>query len=116
MQLNLQPIAVPLREHAPGAYRLNGTRVSLDLVIDEFKAGRTPEAIVHAYDTLSLADVYAVITYYLANRAEVEAYLRVRDQEAERLRLEAEASQPSREALRAKLLAREGHPHAPAGK
>jgi uncharacterized protein (DUF433 family) len=116
MPLNLQPIPVPLREHAPGAYRLNGTRVSLDLVIDEFKAGRTPEAIVHAYDTLSLADVYAVIAYYLANRAEVEGYLRGRSEEAERLRREPEADQPSREALRAKLSAREGNPHAPAGK
>ena len=35
----------------------------------------TPETIVQRYSTLALADVYAVVTYYLRHRSEVEEYL-----------------------------------------
>lgn len=114
MKLDLQPIAVPLREEA-GSYRLRGSRVSLDVVIDAFKGGADPESIVRDYDTLELGDVYAVIAYYLANKEAVEAYLRRRDEEAERLYQEAASRQPSREGLRAKLLARREERHAPVG-
>jgi uncharacterized protein (DUF433 family) len=114
VKLNLQPVRVPLREHAPGAYRVGNSRVSLDVVIGEYKNGADPESIVHAYDTLALADVYAVIAYYLANRDEVEAYLEASEAQAEELRREIEAKQPGRE-LRAKLLARQEQRHASAG-
>ena len=63
--LTFKPIPVPLREDEHGAIRAGDTRVLLDLVIQEFRNGATPEAIVESYDALTLADVYAVITYYL---------------------------------------------------
>ena len=47
----------------------------LELVIGASKRGETPEGIVRSYRTLHLADVYAVISRYLANPAPFEAYL-----------------------------------------
>ena len=75
MTLPAQPIHVPLRSDEGGAVRVGDTRVSLDVVIREFKDGSPPETIVSAYPTLRLADVYAVIAYYLRNTQEVDAYL-----------------------------------------
>lgn len=34
-----------------------------------------PEQIVNDFDTLTLADVYAAISYYLQHRQEVDSYL-----------------------------------------
>ena len=39
----------------------------------------TPEDMVRAYDTLLLADVHAVIAYYLRHRDAVRAYLKRRE-------------------------------------
>ena len=54
----------------------------------------SPEDMVRAYDTLVLADVHAVIAYYLRHRDEVHAYLDRRKQEAEALRAKIEAERP----------------------
>jgi uncharacterized protein (DUF433 family) len=59
-------VVVPLREEPPGVFRVGESRVLLELVLRVFQAGATPEAIVQSYDTLHLADVYAVISRYLA--------------------------------------------------
>ena len=40
----------------------------------------TPEMIVQQYDTLALSDVYAVISYYLRHREEIQSYLDDREQ------------------------------------
>jgi uncharacterized protein (DUF433 family) len=86
--------------------RVGDSRVSLDTVIHEFENGADPEGIVHAYPTLQLADVYAVLAYYLRHRDEVNDYLRKRQAEAAALRQQIEARQPNGTSLRAKLLAR----------
>jgi uncharacterized protein (DUF433 family) len=78
--------APPLREDADGALRVGDSRVLLELVIRAFQDGATPETIVQRYATLALADVYAVIAYYLRHRSEVEAYLARREQEAAEVR------------------------------
>lgn len=91
----------PLRLDDTDVYRVGGSRVALDLVVEQYENGMSPEEKVRAYDTLTLADVYAVIAYYLRHRDEVGAYLKLRMQEAEALRVKIEAGQPllSREEL-----------------
>jgi hypothetical protein len=54
----------------------------------------TPEEMVRAYDTLLLADVHAVIAYYLRHRDEVRAYRKRREEEAQALRAKIEAERP----------------------
>jgi len=99
-------VAVPLREEPPGVFRVGKSRVLLELVIHAFKAGATPEAIVQSYDTLSLADVYAVVTRYLADPAPFEDYLKKCDDAAEETRRKIETVQGPQGNLREVLLAR----------
>lgn len=102
----LTMIAVPLRGLDDGAIRIGLVRVLLELVIHAFQRGATPESIVQGYSSLRLADVYAVIAYYLLNRDIVDDYVRRADEEGERNRLAALERDPSRSGLRERLLAR----------
>lgn len=95
-------VAVPLWEDPPGVFRVGKSRVLLELVLGAFKRGETPEGIVRSYRTLQLADVYAVISRYLADPVPFDEYLRRCDEEAEAVRDKIEASQrpgPSEEEL-----------------
>lgn len=80
-QLVAQP--PPLTRNEDGAVLVTGTRVPLDTVVYAFQEGRTPEQIVKSYPTLRLEDVYAVITYYLWYREDVDAYLEQREASGE---------------------------------
>ncbi|OGQ79408.1 MAG: hypothetical protein A3F90_00635 [Deltaproteobacteria bacterium RIFCSPLOWO2_12_FULL_60_19] len=71
-----------------GVWRLAGTRVSLDSVIYSFLDGATPEEICQDFSSLSLAQVYAAIAYYLPHRDKVDAYLKTQEQTVETLRQE----------------------------
>jgi hypothetical protein len=51
-------------------------------------------------------EVYAVTTYYLQNRAEVDAYVRQVEEEGQQIREKIEASQPGMHDLRERLLKR----------
>lgn len=106
MTLTIQPPPVVLRTDEYGVVRVGASQVLLDIVIREFSKGARPEEIADAYSTLDLADVYAVIAYYLRNRPAVDEYLQARREDAEKLRQQIEASQPDRANLRAKLLSR----------
>ncbi len=99
----------PLRLDQGGTIRVGNGRITLDLVVEQFETGMTPEEMVRVYDSLVLADVYAVIAYYLRHREEVQAYLKRREAEAEALRAKIEAERPriSREELLARRRARE---------
>jgi uncharacterized protein (DUF433 family) len=102
----IQADPIPLRADEGGVLRIGDSRVSLDTIVHEYENGADPEGIVNAYPTLRLADVYAVIAYYLSRQDEVKDYLRKRQAEAAELRREIESRQPGRAELRAKLLAR----------
>ncbi len=104
--MTFEPLAIPLYEDEYGAIRVGNTRVLLDLVIHEFLEGVSAEGIVESYEALNLADVYAVISYYLSHPEPIDAYLRRREQEAKVIRARIEASQPPRPGLRAMLMAR----------
>lgn len=98
---------MPLATDADGTIRVAGTRVTLDTVIGVYSQGSTPEEIVESFDVLRLDDVYAVITYYLRHREEVDEYLAGREALAAKIRDEVEREYPQ-DGLRERLLARLG--------
>ena len=81
-------------EKAEGAYRIAGTRVSLDSIVYDFLNGLSPESIADNFDGLTLEKVYGAITYYLAHRSEVDAYLQRNRAKFDTLRLQARRSHP----------------------
>jgi uncharacterized protein (DUF433 family) len=99
----LEPI--PLTKTADGVFRVGGTRVTLDTVLNSYNLGATPEEIVQQFPSLVLADVYAVVTYYLRHKLEIEGYLAERRERSKAVRQENEKRFPA-EGLRERLLAR----------
>ena len=61
-----------------GAYRITGTRVSLDSVVYAFLHGSSPESMVDSFPALTLEQVYGAITFYLGHRNELDRYLDAR--------------------------------------
>lgn len=86
--LQIRPIPLPLKVDKTGVARVGGTRVTLDTVVRAFTRGATAEEIAQQYPALSLSDVYSTISYYLQNRAEVDAYLEKRRKHAQGIKRE----------------------------
>jgi uncharacterized protein (DUF433 family) len=59
-----------------GAYRITGTRVSLDSVVYAWMGGISPESIVDSYAVLTLEQVHGALAFSLANQEGVDNYLR----------------------------------------
>ena len=105
MSLAIAPERLPLAEDADGVMRVGGTRVTLDTVVGAFNDGASAEDIVSMYPLLDLADVYAVIAYYLRRRADVDAYLHRREEAGAAVRAENE-TRCDPHGVRERLLAR----------
>jgi uncharacterized protein (DUF433 family) len=101
----LAPHPPPLRTEADGTVRVGSSRVTLDTVIFAFKDGASLEAITDKYPSLSLTDVYAVVTYYLWNRDAVEAYLSEQQSRSAEISSLIESRLP-KQGFREQLLAR----------
>ena len=81
---------IPLEAHPDGVVRVGKTRVTLDTVVTTFLEGATPEEIKEQYPSLQLSDIYAVISYYLKHKVEIDAYISERQRKAEVIREEIE--------------------------
>jgi len=75
-------------------YYVAGTRVSLDSIVYSFLEGQTAEAIAQAFPVLTLEQVYGALTYYLAHREQVDAYLSAQREDFESKRAAALAADP----------------------
>lgn len=107
-------MTVPLTTTEFGTIRVGRSRVSLDSVVYHYERGATAERIAESFPSLDLAEIYAVIAYYLANRESVEEYLRRQEAEADALQQEIEsdpkqqkATNQLRERIRARWAARQ---------
>lgn len=76
--------ASPYIDQVDGALRIAGTRVSLDSVVVGFREKESPERIVESFPTLTLAQVYGAIAYYLENQQQVDEYIAEAQRELER--------------------------------
>ena len=87
-------------EQREEAYYIAGTRVSLDSVVYAFLRGESPEGIAESFPALDLEQVFGALTFYMANREDVDRYLSEGRREFETLRQQARREHP---ALYAKL-------------
>jgi uncharacterized protein (DUF433 family) len=84
---------VPLIQERDGTVRVTGSGVTLDTLVGAFQKGATAEQIQDSFPSLSLQQIYSTIAYYLEHQAEVEAYLKLRREEAASTRKEIESQQ-----------------------
>jgi uncharacterized protein (DUF433 family) len=86
-----EAVTLPMKTDQHGVIRISGTRVTLLTIIGFYLQGETPEEIHDGFPTVPLADIYAVISYYLAHRDELDAYFRQIEEEADALQREIES-------------------------
>ncbi|MDI6793025.1 MAG: DUF433 domain-containing protein [bacterium] len=55
--------------------RIQGTRVGIETVLEDYLNASSPEEIAIRYPTLTIEQVYATITYYFHNQREIDQYL-----------------------------------------
>lgn len=103
--LQIQPISLPFVYDKNGIVKVGGTRVTLDTVVKAFIRGATAEEIAQQYPSVSLADIYVTISYYLQNRKEVDEYLDKRKKQAQFIKRENEKHLDPH-GIRERLLAR----------
>ncbi len=108
MTISIDRETIPLKVDTDGVIRVGNTRVTLETIVAAFFEGETAEEIAQQYPSLYLADVYAVIGYYLRRRSEVETYLRQRQHQAEKVR-KGNERRFDPQGVRERLLARHGH-------
>ncbi len=93
-----------LKVDQSGTIRVGKSKVLLELVINSFIDGASPETIVQRYDTLSLSDVYLTIGYYLKHQQEVDVYLQQREELAKSVQERLSHVQPDLSVIRSRLL------------
>lgn len=77
-----------------GRPRVAGTGVTVRRIVGWYKQGLSPEEIADEFGHLNLAQVYAALAYYHANREEIEVDLAAEEVEAEKLEREHRQTTP----------------------
>ncbi len=62
--------------HAEDDVRVRGTRVGIEHLLEGYQAGAIAEQLAIEFPSVTLEQVYGVITYYLRHRQAVDEYLR----------------------------------------
>jgi len=88
MSTQISSLLVSSPDVCGGHLRIEGTRITVNQMVVLYKQGYGPEDIADQYPQLTLAQVYAALAYYHANREEIEADLMAEKLEAERLEKE----------------------------
>jgi uncharacterized protein (DUF433 family) len=78
-----------------GRPRIARTRITVENIAIDFKAGWTPEVIVQKRTHLNLAQVYAALAYYYANKKQIDAEIAAENAEWERLEADSMAGKLS---------------------
>jgi uncharacterized protein (DUF433 family) len=78
-------LTLPFRQIPDGTIRIGDTRVSLETIIDSYLLGQRPEEIHSGFPFIDLADIHAIIAYYLKNREAVDRYLAEQEADSQRI-------------------------------
>jgi uncharacterized protein (DUF433 family) len=106
MVLIFESLPVPLTTTPEGEVRVSGTRIPLHYLIHDYLNGANADDLVMRYPTLQLSDVHAILGYYLAHKAELDAYVQEREKLSGDLHKKIEQHFPQ-QGLRERLLARQ---------
>lgn len=93
MTLAFPPISVPLHMDDTGTIRVCRTRITLDVILECHLAGQTVEQIHESFPDVPIAAIHAIVSYYLQHRNAVDGYLRDRQEQANALQAQVEATQ-----------------------
>ena len=81
-------------ERVDEAYRIAGTRVSLDSIVYAFWNGDSPESIAQSFPVLTLEQVFGAIAYYLDHQDEIDEYIKQGEADYEAKREAARKADP----------------------
>jgi uncharacterized protein (DUF433 family) len=82
-------------ETCGGRPRIAGTRITVQYIVNEVRAGVTPEEILENKPHLTLGGIYAAIAYYYANKELLDAEFAAYEKECARLETEYLAERQS---------------------
>jgi uncharacterized protein (DUF433 family) len=68
-----------------GKPRINNTRIAVRTIAIYYKQGASPEEIAEQYEQLNLAQIYAALAFYHANKEEIEADIAAEQQEYDKI-------------------------------
>jgi len=88
MSIEIGTLLIRTPGYRGGRPHFVGSGITVHRIAIWYKQGYSPEQIADEYEHLTLAQVYAALTYYHANRAEVEADLIADELEHDRLEQE----------------------------
>src|SRR5947209_1162049 len=100
----------PHIEIREGIAYVTGSRVPVESIASVWRTGLSVEEIRENYPTLTLAEVYGAITYYLDHQETIDQNLSDNQAEFDRLRAAAQAADPARyTALRQRMAQARAH-------
>jgi uncharacterized protein (DUF433 family) len=71
-----------------GRPRIAGSRITVQHILTEVRAGVTPEEILEDKPYLTLGGIYAALAYYYANKAQLDEEFAAYDEDCRRLEAE----------------------------
>jgi uncharacterized protein (DUF433 family) len=74
-----------LDENEYGALRIKGTRVGIEPIVVRFQEGASPDEIARSFPTVTLAQVYGAIAYYLENKQLIDEDMAESQRELEKI-------------------------------
>lgn len=75
MSTEIATLLVSSPDVCGGRLRIDGTRITVNQIVVLYKQGHNAEDIADQYPHLTLAQVYAALAHYHANREDIEADL-----------------------------------------
>ena len=85
MSIDLDLMLVRSPDVCGGRLRIDGTQITVSQIVALHQQGCTPEYVVENCSQIRLAEVYAALGYYHANRSEIEAELAADEANFDRL-------------------------------
>lgn len=84
MSTEISTLLISSPDVCGGRLRIDGTRITINQIAVLYKQGYNADEIADQYPYLTMAQVYAALSHYLANQGEVEAELIAEEREGRR--------------------------------